>query len=85
MLDTQHQAALEKLRILEDTSKYKRKEEQEVEVKEAPRFIVPLNGPSELTEGQSAHYECRIEPYPDSSLKLEWFYNNKLLQTGMFV
>lgn len=68
--------------MLEDTSRYQRKEEVEVEVREAPRFIVPLNGPTELVEGQSAHYECRIEPYPDSSLKVEWYHNNQLLQTG---
>ncbi len=84
MLDTQHEAALEKLRQLEDASRYQRKEEVEIDVKEAPKFVVPLNGPEQLVEGQSAHYECRIEPYPDSSLKLEWFHNNKLLQTGTF-
>lgn len=44
--------------------------------------MVPLNGPSDLVEGQSAHYECRIEPYPDSTLKLEWFHNNKPILTG---
>lgn len=82
LLDTQNQAALEKVRMLEDTSKFQRKEEVEVEVKDAPKFVVPLNGPTDLVEGQSAHYECRIEPYPDSTLKLEWFHNNKPLQTG---
>lgn len=83
LLDTQHQATLEKLQMLEDSSKYQRKEDVEVEVKDAPKFVVPLNGPIDLVEGQSAHYECRIEPYPDSTLKLEWFHNNKPLQTGM--
>lgn len=82
LLDTQHQGAVEKIRRLEDTSRYQRKEDVEIEVREAPRFVVPLNGPTELCEGQSAHYECRIEPYPDSSLRLEWYHNNKLLQTG---
>lgn len=51
-------------------------------VTQAPRFTTQLNGPTELYEGQSAHYECRIEPYPDSSLKVEWFHNGKPLQTG---
>lgn len=83
LLDTQHQSALEKIQSLEDTSRYQRKEDVETDVKDAPRFVVPLNGPTDLVEGQSAHYECRIEPYPDSTLKLEWFHNNKPLQTGM--
>lgn len=84
LLDTQHQAALEKLQYLEDTSRFQRKEDIEVEITEAPKFIVPLNGPSDLVEGQSAHYECRIEPYPDNTLKLEWFHNNKPIQTGKY-
>jgi hypothetical protein len=81
-LESQHEAALEKLRQLEDSSRYKRVEEKEVEVTEAPKFIVPLNGTENLIEGQSAHYECRIEPYPDHTLKLEWLHNGKPLQTG---
>lgn len=51
-------------------------------VNEKPRFTVQLNGPTNLVEGQSAHYECRIEPYPDSNLKVEWFHNGKPLSTG---
>ena len=26
--------------------------------------------------------ECRIEPYPDSSLRVEWFHNDKPLPFG---
>lgn len=81
-LETQHENALQKLRQLEDASKYQRRDEEEVLVTQAPRFTTQLNGPAELYEGQSAHYECRIEPYPDSSLKVEWFHNGKPLQTG---
>lgn len=81
-MESQHEAALDKLRQLEDSSRYKRVEQKEVEVTEAPKFIVPLNGTENLIEGQSAHYECRIEPYPDHTLKLEWLHNGKPLQTG---
>lgn len=82
LLDSQHEGALQKLRVLEDASKYTRREEQETIVTQPPKFIVQLNGPTDLIEGQSAHYECRIEPYPDINLKLEWFHNGKPLQTG---
>lgn len=51
-------------------------------MKEKPRFTVKLNGPTNLVEGQSAHYECRIEPYPDATMKVEWFHNGKPLSTG---
>lgn len=81
-LETQHEAALQKLRQLEDTSKYQRREEEETLATQAPHFTTQLNGPTELVEGQSAHYECRIEPYPDSTLKVEWLHNGKPLTTG---
>lgn len=81
-LETQNENALQKIQYLEDTSRYKRSEEEDVVVTQAPRFTSQLHGPSNLNEGQSAHYECRIEPYPDSNLKVEWFHNGQPLQTG---
>lgn len=81
-LESQHENALQKLRQLEDSSKYQRREQEDSIVTQAPRFTTQLNGPTELYEGQSAHYECRIEPYPDSNLKVEWFHNGKPLATG---
>ncbi|GLH07319.1 LOW QUALITY PROTEIN: Titin [Gryllus bimaculatus] len=82
LLESQHEGALEKLQMLEDSSRYQRREEEEVIVKQPPKFTAQLNGPTNLVEGQSAHYECRIEPYPDPNLKVEWFHNGKPLQTG---
>ncbi|XP_033210459.1 titin [Belonocnema kinseyi] len=80
--DSQHEGSLAKLQALEDSSKYQRREEEDVVVKEKPSFTVQLNGPKNLVEGQSAHYECRIEPYPDANMKVEWFHNDKPLSTG---
>ncbi|KAL1117095.1 hypothetical protein AAG570_004423, partial [Ranatra chinensis] len=82
LLETQNEAALQKLRVLEDSTKYQRREEEEITVTQKPNFSVKLNGPTELMEGHSTHYECRIEPYPDPNLKVEWFHNGKPLQTG---
>lgn len=81
-LESQHEGALQKLRQLEDSSKYKRQQEEDTTVTQAPRFSTQLNGPTELFEGQSAHYECRIEPYPDANMKVEWLHNGKALSTG---
>lgn len=80
--ESQHESALSKIQALEDTSRYQRREEEEIVVKEKPSFTVQLNGPTSLVEGQSAHYECRIEPYPDPTMKVEWFHNGKPLSTG---
>lgn len=81
-LQTQNEAALEKIHQLEDHTRYQRREEEDMIVTVPPRFTCNLQGPSNLKEGQSAHYECRIEPYPDPNLKVEWLHNGKPLQTG---
>lgn len=44
--------------------------------------MVRLSGLTNLWEGQSAHVECRLEPYPDPSMKVEWFHNGKALSAG---
>lgn len=81
-LESQNESALQKIHYLEDSSRYQRREEEEVTVNQAPMFVTQLIGPTNLVEGQSAHYECRIEPYPDPNLKVEWFHNGKPLTTG---
>lgn len=81
-MESQHENALQKIHQLEDSTKYQRREEEDLIVKQAPRFITHLNGPTKLVEGQSAHYECRIEPYPDPNMKVEWLLNGKPLQSG---
>lgn len=81
-LETQNESALQKIQYLEDATRYKRTEEEDIVVTQAPRFTSQLHGPTNLSEGQSAHYECRIEPYPDPNLKVEWFHNGQPLQTG---
>lgn len=81
-METQNESALQKIHQLEDSSRYQRREEEDTIVRQAPRFTVQLNGPSNLVEGQSAHYECQITPFPDPNLKVEWFHNGKPLQQG---
>ncbi|KAG7174091.1 Titin-like 19 [Homarus americanus] len=82
MLESQHTEALEKLRYLEDSSRYTKSSTEETVITQAPKFVVKLSGLTELWEGQSAHVECRLEPYPDPSMKVEWFHNGKSLQVG---
>lgn len=81
-LETLNENALEKIHQLEDHSRYQRREEEEIEVTQAPRFTTKLIGPTNLFEGQSAHYECRIEPYPDPTMKIEWFHKGQPITTG---
>ena len=78
--ETQNQNALDKLQYLEDSSRYQRQVEEDTVVTDKPRFVAPLNGPTKLVEGQNTHFECRIEPYPDPSMKVIppfYFRSNK--------
>lgn len=79
LMESQHEEALEKLQALE-AGRPQRKEDQEIIVTEPPRFVAPLNGPSKLHEGQSAHYECRIEPYPGKPFR---FIKKVILRIGI--
>ncbi|XP_042888253.1 titin-like isoform X7 [Penaeus japonicus] len=82
LMETQHSEALEKLRYLEDSSRYTKSTTEETVITQAPKFVVKLSGLTTLWEGQSAHVECRLEPYPDPSMKVEWFHNGNALQVG---
>ncbi|VDN34592.1 unnamed protein product, partial [Gongylonema pulchrum] len=41
----------------------------------APRFLTQLQSLTDLSEGQLAHLDARIEPVGDPNLKIEWFHN----------
>uniref|UniRef100_T1GD99 Ig-like domain-containing protein n=1 Tax=Megaselia scalaris TaxID=36166 RepID=T1GD99_MEGSC len=49
---------------------------------EKPIFTQLLTGPSELWEGQHAHFEARVVPVGDPSLKFEWYINGVELKFG---
>lgn len=82
LLETQHPEGLQKIQYLEDASRYRKDITEDVKVTSGPVFITPLSGPTKLVEGNSSHLECRIEPYPDPTMKIEWFFNGKPLPSG---
>lgn len=78
------QSITERQQFLDDASRISRKEDEETIITQAPKFTTKLNGPTQLVEGQSCHFECRVEPYPDPNLTVEWFHNGLPLQSGMY-
>lgn len=42
---------------------------------QAPRFLGPLKGTNKILEGQRAHFEARVEPQSDLTMKIEWYHN----------
>lgn len=79
LYDSQHPEGLEKIRYLEDDARYQRKEETVTSVSIKPRFLGPLKGTTKIVEGQRAHFEIRLEPQNDPSLRVEWYFNGKVL------
>ncbi len=79
--DTIHGDALAKIEALESRQTRMGMLEDDQQLS-APTFVVQLQGKTSLIEGQNAHFECRIEPYPDPSLRVEWYHNGRPLPFG---
>lgn len=81
LTDTQNETGLERIHYLEDRSKYHRREQVEETTTQAPIFTTSLKS-VEIKEGQRAHFECRLIPVSDATMKVEWFHNNVPVKAG---
>lgn len=62
---------------------YKREEIQTEEEKpNPPRFIVEVKDNIDVPEGGPVHFDCRVEPVNDSSMRIDWFHNGRPFATG---
>lgn len=52
--------------------------------KVAPSFAVQLQPQLNLIENQPAHFETKIEPHGDSTLKVDWYKNGEQLSSSEF-
>lgn len=79
--DTENEQSLEQIRMLEDSSRYQRRIQEDVTVVQAPQFTRPLHnvGTIELT---NVHLECRLQPVRDASMRVEWFVNGHPVTIG---
>lgn len=55
---------------------------EEVRTFQRPVFTQPLQNLDNLTENETAHFECRLIPVGDPNLKVEWFRNEKPIETS---
>lgn len=81
MTGTQNETGLEQIQYLEDRSRYQRSEFIEETTKQAPIFTTSLKH-IDIKEGQRAHFECRLIPVSDPTMKVEWFHNNVPVKSG---
>ena len=58
-----------------------RQEVMEEHTTQAPVFTSSMKT-VELKEGQKAHFECRIIPVSDPTLKVQWLHNGTPLKQG---
>ena len=75
-------------KTVEETKRFEMKQEMKVEVQEQARstappvFVMPLQDPPKVGEGQNIHFEAKLEPVGDPNMKVEWLFNGKPLTIG---
>lgn len=87
-LDTQHPqgiTGLEKVQKVDDNlaSKYQRQSSLPETIFPKPIFVVPLEAEFILAESKPLHLEAQVEPKDDPNLKIEWYFNGKVLDLGI--
>ena len=80
-LEDQAKQAIEQFTVSEDASHFQRETLVEEERHPIPRFVTSLKG-TRVKEGETAHFECRVEPSDDASLRILWFHDSRELQVG---
>lgn len=81
ILESQQPDSLQKIRALEDHSRFARPEEPD-QMFDKPNFGRPLRNLDELVEGQSAHLEATLTPVNDPTMRVEWFHNGMPIKQG---
>lgn len=75
------EGAMERIAQLEGLGRSRGNQETEEDLNQPPEFLSPLQDMT-LAEGSLAHFETRIIPINDPSMKIEWYMNGKQLSTG---
>lgn len=56
---------------------------EEERIYSPPRFIIPLRD-SHQVEGGRIHFEARIEPVGDPTMRVEWYVNGRILNASKY-
>lgn len=78
--ESQRPEGLEKIRQLELGTPHQRPEVPEPVTRQRPVFTQPLQNIDSIAEGQTAHFECRLIPVGDPTLRVEWYRNEQLIE-----
>ncbi|XP_018334860.1 titin [Agrilus planipennis] len=81
-LPTDFRTGTESIQRLEETLHKKDEILPEEETPNPPRFIVEIKDNIDVPEGGPIHFDCKVEPTNDSTMRIEWFHNGKPFATG---
>jgi titin len=80
---TESRSELSQFQYLEQKTQV-RQEVSEEHTTQAPVFTSAMKS-VELKEGQKAHFECRIIPVSDATLKVQWLHNGAPIKQGTLI
>ena len=78
--DSMHESAVEQMNLLE-SHRGRHGAQEEQEINQAPTFTKSLKN-IETIEGTNVHLEARLQPVGDSSMRIEWYFNEEPLKVG---
>lgn len=81
-LPSNFRSGTESLQKLEEN--LHKREEIFVDDEEAhpPKFTVEIQDSVDVPEGNAVHFDCRVEPVGDPTMRIDWFHNGRPLATG---
>lgn len=47
-----------------------------------PRFLIEIKDNVDIPEGGPLHFDCRVEPINDPTLRIDWYHNGRPFATG---
>jgi hypothetical protein len=71
------------LKHVERSAAQQRREVEETTRYPAPTFMTPLRDLS-IVEGEKVHFDAKVAPVGDPSMKVEWFCNGKAIAASKF-
>merc|ERR1712088_1266169 len=80
-LPTGMEGAMDKIADLEGLGRARAEQQTEEDLNQPPEFLSTLEDLL-LAENSLAHFETRLTPINDPSMKVEWFHNGKALSAG---
>merc|ERR1719342_519852 len=75
------EGAMDRIAALEGLGRARAEMQTEEDLNQPPEFLSPIEDLL-LAENSLAHFETRLTPINDPSMKVEWFHNGKILSAG---